>query len=503
MVADLRNFVERHYFPLVVVIVLVALSLRLQSLELADNRDFDEGVYLQSLMAMASGHTLYSEIFYSQPPAFLLSVYPFFVVFGQNLWAARFGIATISLIALPAAALLGHTIGGRTASLLAVGLVAFDPLYLKQSQILQAEVPQMALSFLSVSIAMRYARHRNRITAMVLPLLAGLTATYSTLCKLFGISTFFPLLIVVSQIAFGREKPRRVLVALLAGLLGAVVALAIFGLPYVGSLQALWQQAVQFHLDASKAYQERQPDNLFNIAKYLVASPLSYAAIFGIAMTRTMEKELVLPLVGWFLVTLVLLINHKPLFAHHLVTLQLPLIALATLSLSRDRTYVPLSLPFLTSVRRFYSSIPGLVILAYSASADAVSFFDKRSSSVEAANINLMIARDIAQAIDDESLAITDCQLVPALAQRRTPAGLVDTSFVRIRSQYLSTDDLVAGAEHPDVKVVLFCSGRLSLPEIKEFRTFVEQRFLLLHTYPPAGAFPRELWIKSQRTVPE
>ena len=55
-------------------------------------RDYDEGVYWQSLRAMASGHPLFTSVFSSQPPFFLLSVYPFYMLFGQSIAAARFGV---------------------------------------------------------------------------------------------------------------------------------------------------------------------------------------------------------------------------------------------------------------------------------------------------------------------------------------------------------------------------------------------------------------------------
>src|SRR5947209_7394539 len=58
------------------------LWLRLKDLGLPFDRDgYDEGVYWQSLRAMASGHSLYQQIFYSQPPFFLLSIYPIYSLF--------------------------------------------------------------------------------------------------------------------------------------------------------------------------------------------------------------------------------------------------------------------------------------------------------------------------------------------------------------------------------------------------------------------------------------
>src|SRR5579884_2616127 len=74
----------------IIALVLVAFNLRLYELGLPFDRDgYDEGVYWQTLRAMSGGHPLYAQIFYSQPPFFMLSVYPVFAFFGGTLWSAR------------------------------------------------------------------------------------------------------------------------------------------------------------------------------------------------------------------------------------------------------------------------------------------------------------------------------------------------------------------------------------------------------------------------------
>src|SRR5579864_5243816 len=91
---------QKHAFPWQTILLsVVALALftlglwlRLKDLGLPFDRDgYDEGVYWQSLRAMAAGHSLYQQIFYSQPPFFLLSIYPIYSLFGQTLWSARLG----------------------------------------------------------------------------------------------------------------------------------------------------------------------------------------------------------------------------------------------------------------------------------------------------------------------------------------------------------------------------------------------------------------------------
>jgi 4-amino-4-deoxy-L-arabinose transferase-like glycosyltransferase len=56
--------------------------------------DYDEGVYWQSLRAMSAGYHLYGQIFCSQPPLFLLSIYPFYELLGSSIVSARVGVAT-------------------------------------------------------------------------------------------------------------------------------------------------------------------------------------------------------------------------------------------------------------------------------------------------------------------------------------------------------------------------------------------------------------------------
>jgi hypothetical protein len=70
--------------------------------------DYDEGVYWQSLRAMAAGHSLFTPVFSSQPPAFLDLVYPFYALLGQSIAAARLGIVVYALIGLAAIYVIGR-----------------------------------------------------------------------------------------------------------------------------------------------------------------------------------------------------------------------------------------------------------------------------------------------------------------------------------------------------------------------------------------------------------
>jgi len=138
----------------VVALVIVAIVMRLYKLDVPFDRDgYDEGVYWQSLRAMAAGHVLYQDIFYSQPPVFLLSTFPGYVIFGSTLWSARLGIALVSLFGLLGAFLLGRALGRRLGAVIALLLLIVNPVYLAESQTIQAEVSSTAFSLLAVGLA--------------------------------------------------------------------------------------------------------------------------------------------------------------------------------------------------------------------------------------------------------------------------------------------------------------------------------------------------------------
>src|SRR5438067_9830632 len=123
------------FWVAIVALFAVAIGMRLYQLGLPFDRDgYDEGVYWQSLRAMGAGHTLYSQIFYSQPPFFLLSTYPVFALFGGTLWSARFGIALVSLIGLPGAFLMGKALSGRIGAITAMLFLVLDPIFLSLSK---------------------------------------------------------------------------------------------------------------------------------------------------------------------------------------------------------------------------------------------------------------------------------------------------------------------------------------------------------------------------------
>ena len=168
----------------------VALMLALQTLQ-GRSVDYDEGVYWQSLRAMASGHPLFGSVFSSQPPLFLLSVYPFYMIFGQSLSAARLALIIFSLAGVTGTYVAGRALGHRTIGAVACLLLSLDPLYEHGAHTLQAELPSIALQVWAVAcaaLAMRATgRRRGSLAAC-----AGVLLGCALLTKLFAIAALVP-----------------------------------------------------------------------------------------------------------------------------------------------------------------------------------------------------------------------------------------------------------------------------------------------------------------------
>ena len=78
-------------------------------------------------------------------------------------------------------------------------------------------------------------------------------------------------------------------------------------------------------------------------------------------------------------------------------------------------------------------------------------------------------------------IVVTDDQYVAGLADRDVPPELVDTSQVRLQSDYLTRQQLEDLITREDIRVILFASGRFDL--IPGFRAWVEARYTAVATF--------------------
>ncbi len=487
---------------IVVVSLAVGVALRVWPLS-GVSLDYDEGVYWQSLRAMSQGHALFSSVFSSQPPLFLWTVYPFYLLFGQSLVAARLGVAVYSLIGLGAAYAAARMLGGRVAAAVVLVLLALDPLFVQESRTLQAEAPALAFELAAVALAMLAAR-RAGSARLWLAAASGLVLALGTGVKLFDVVGVVPVaLYLLSPVgpalldAQGRPSwpgadpvLRALRVAapsLLACAAGILLGAAAVALPFVGQWPALYDQVVRFHLAAAHASNQGLRANVRTVAGVWRELPLEAFALAAFVLGLARRRWVVVPPALWAGASLLFLLTQHPLLPHHMALLVPPLaltVAVAVPALfdaapRQDR--VPSS-----SGPRDASAILASVwsvwaFVALVAAWSVGTAFVQARAAAAAPVSQSAVASALARVTAPGDLVVADDQYVAGLANRDVPPSLVDTSQVRIASGYLTAAQLEQAVQQTDVRAVLFYSGRFNL--VPGFRAWVAQHYTLVGSF--------------------
>jgi 4-amino-4-deoxy-L-arabinose transferase-like glycosyltransferase len=486
-----------------VALLIVALLMRLYTLGVLFDRDsYDEGVYWQTLRAVSAGFQLYHPTFYSQPPIFILSVLPTYLLFGQTIWAARLGIALVSLFGLLGIFLLGYALRGRLGAFATLILLLLNPSYLLASQTLQAEGPQIAFSVLAVAFAYLWWQRPAGWRGNLYGALCTLTLILSIFSKLFALATLAPIgLLALAHIWRLMHQPAgtrwRAASSLLIALIVMILITIIILLPYHSVLSSFWSGVVTFH-DAATTVSTRAGNitqiKLFFFALPSFAAPLGLAALVGSIVALIKKDWRVIPLIVWACVSGILLWQQDPLFQHHFVILVPPLVALTIMGAGK----LPLTRELLTKRSMLITEISLLLILISLVAGTWAIRANYRSLQTQEASKatqgSVQVSKDLQRAVKPGSFVVTDGQFVTGLADRSTPPELVDTSGIRIATHYVTNQQLIQLASQSRVQAVLFYTGRLTNPSLAAFQAWVKQHFHEIHHYGNGSS----LWIKVQ-----
>ena len=508
VVAFLRAVPRDSWLALLVLII--AIWLRLNALSVpVDN--YDEGVYVASLQSLASGHTLYAQVYCAQPPLFLLLLLPWYHLWGMTLFAARFGIVLYSLLGLGAMWWLGRQLGGQRVALIALTLLAFDPLYLEQSRVVEAEVPALAFAILAVAMAAS-ARHTPDLRRAAL---SGVAFGIGFMIKLFVLPAIIPIGVfllapwwgsfVRTQIREGlkfirsqnkslraadvpkagtsaRRWPTRTqLVPLLqaswptvaasGGAFVAVVLLAFLSQP---DRAAEWAQVIGLHASAAGALAHQRSANVGIFLNIWWEVPLIAAgSVAGIVGWRQGQWEATV-LAVWGAACVLVLAIQTPLFAHHMTLLPPAFIPGAALLGSYVVKLNGSNWRGITIPAHYVLALILLIAFGKSVGQEIAAQHNPPTALIQAAN-------DLQQFTVAGDLVVTDDQIVAVLAGREVPAPLVDTSTVRITTGALTTQQVIASATNPRVTAILWYGGRFD--HLAGLRTWVTSHFVAAVTY--------------------
>jgi hypothetical protein len=485
---------------------------------IASEREYDEGVYLLSARALASGERLFTEVFSSQPPAFLESLALVIRITGDRLESAQAFSLCWALVAVAAVADLARRIAGPLAAPLAATALVAGATFTDLAHMVQAETPALALALVAMSIALR-AQERGWPSASLL--LSGATFASALLFKLFVAPLVLPLgalLLLRGPDASastgiapplagkdGRARPwsldwpgapRRLAWVAAAG--AAVLALPLL----FYDAAAMIEQTVTFHLAKFDVYDASPKANTIRALKLLASDPVvTMAALAGAVALARRNARAASWLVLWFATMMLTVREQTPLFWRHLVLLAPPLAILAGSAVAlalesatrRTRTLIgalamaAMLVPAAASPRHGLALFPSLPLPADLEWPIGPEADDSTAPGI--AKTALWIRRHTKAG----DLVAGDDPIVVYLSGRRAPGALCDTSTARIRSRSLTLEKATRHSAAARV-IVLRANGRLS--KLRGYRRWLAEHYDEQDSTEIRPGETRRVWIR-------
>jgi 4-amino-4-deoxy-L-arabinose transferase-like glycosyltransferase len=422
-------------------------------------RDYDEGVYWQSLRALARNQPLFRSVFASQPPIFYQVLVPFYWV-GHSLVSLRIAVLILGIIGLAATYAVGRLLAGNAAGLVAMVLAATSPLYLHQSAIVQADGPAVAIGMVAVALALCAVRADGRLRD-ALALTTGLALSLSIGTKLLGGVALIPIAVVI--LGAPRGRGRLMIGAIAGGVFGMVLVLW----PALPSPRAAYDQLVLSHLRAGGSAQGDLGGNLKILLLHREVPLEVLAAVGAVLAARRRDRAIVMPL-AWTAATVLAVLFYHPLFPHHLVMLSLAFALVAAVGLRN-----------LQALHNRGSQFAAALVVITASAGAYVGFRDVQLALTPDLHDAEMTAAVRAASRPGE-FWISDNPFAIAAADRDIPGPLVDTSGQRSRAGLLTVGDLEAARINDDVRWVLVDSFRLDA--VPGFREWLDQHFHAVKT---------------------
>jgi 4-amino-4-deoxy-L-arabinose transferase-like glycosyltransferase len=396
---------------------------------------YDEGVYLASLDALRHGDTLGSEVFASQPPGFYLLLRLVGAFSAHSLVDARIGFMVVALLGCAAAYALGRAVAGVGGGLIAAGLMAILPPFAAEAIRVDADVPAVAFTLVSLALAV----WADKLCSVWLAAGAGVAFAFAVSVKLDALVALVPLAMLFAL----RRPSARLVVAALAG---AGVVTAVYVIAYAGVLRPLWDSVVSFHRDA-RSYPSPVP-NAHVLGHFLdFRTPSAWLVVLGLIATvlAWRRKGSAWWLWAWPLAAALFLLWQRPLFDHHLVLLCAALGTAAGVAFGR--------LPTVAAV-----------VVLLGVALGGVQQFHRIGLQVTAEPAELRWGA--AHLRGCEEPVASDQPIVAFEAGRRMPGQLVDTSLVRLATQSLPASEVLRIVDQEDVKAVYASRSFRVRPEI-------------------------------------
>jgi hypothetical protein len=475
---------QNKLFWIVLMVILLAFFLwQVNHLE-GFRWDFDEGVYMMEARLLCNGYRLYADIFSPSPPLFIHSLSLAFTLAGPSAQVARAVVVAYSTLGLLSIALIARELRGWVAGLSAVVLLSITPEFFIYSRVCIGDLPAVSVAALAILSSLLYRRSRRKGWLV----LSGLALSASVLLKF--LAAFAAPLIVLIVIEthpspsnsscplccqYGERWRLAVMDLLWVG--------AFFSLPFllcllVYELGPMYEQVVKQQWVGRTAFEADAMANLRQMVTYLFEDRgLAILALYGALTALMRQLRRVWPVIIWLFLVILMLLSHAPLWPHLLTPLLFPLAVLAGLGVEE----IGHRLKRVGQKRRgreLVGALVGLcVFLVYGFYLPDLVRANGERLAAPQVPIDTFIPRFLQAVTDPDDLIITDEPVVAFWADRSVPPSLTDTSFVRMRTGFLTAAQLVSLTEEYDPPAIVFWTSDRFAESVPEYVDWVDERY--------------------------
>ena len=415
-------------------------------------RDNDEGIYLTTFRLVDKGMPAYKETFLSQPPGFLLSTYPGFILFGKSLPAARLMVSLWAFIGLLSILWIGYELNNKWLGLMVIGILYLIPYYYHQTLIFQSDLLVSTFSLLGLAALIRFKNNLKMKWLALSAFFINLSFWTKFDIALIPAIIFILYFLRNKKIITNKQIGNYLAVILIIVIVFFVLFIAPFGMDKVV------ENTITLRVQAAATYKPSL-EILFTLIKN---DNVLLIIILGSCILGFFIKKLnagYMMILSWSLSIFILFLFYRPLFPHHISMLTVPVSLLFSYSLlSLLRKYPS----YYKKIFIFILVLAAAFNLVYRTQTALKPALDKNQKKAVEIIINNTIAGD---------LIISDDEILYSLSDRFPPPELADVSFVRIKSKNLSSEKFMQIVNTYKPKLIIAWNGRLK--SIKDFKNIV------------------------------
>jgi 4-amino-4-deoxy-L-arabinose transferase-like glycosyltransferase len=429
----------------------------------------DEGLYVQRAALANAGYPLYTETFFNKPPLLVWVLQLAFRLAGETLATARLASLCVTLVGFIALGKLVELLWGRWAGVAAMLVYLGIPEVPVRAHVVMSDLPAMACAVAAMGLALAFRRSGKRVWLA----LSGVAYAGALLIHPLLLYTALPLAVIVLLPGLGSARARW------RDLLAFLVAVVVPGVLVLAAIdrQAFLTWGIKYNVGTvDETLRHGGPGtDWLRIVEYLKERwTLVGLAAIGVvieSVNPTGRRGLAIML-AWFLATVVTLLAWSPIWEHYMLFLVVPLAAIAGSGLATTGEWLVAGCKRRDGWTRWrvamaVIAITGLAVFAVQRAGEDM---PQLETGPDWSPSQLAVRAFLEENVAPGEFVAADDPLLAFSAHRLVPPPFTGASHKRIRSGYLTSEDMIVTVSRYRVRTVLYATGRLKqLPEFERW----------------------------------